>query len=132
MTNPDSKPAAGLSANAGTFGAVSPGESLSLRGAAGHAVSRRAQPKTAKAPAVVVPAEIPQVPVARKAADELPGIPDLVRAPLGLLDRAEAVAVDIMELVEDACDQQLDHALIKALVTANGAMQRAARRLAQG
>jgi hypothetical protein len=100
-------------------------------------------------------ASIPAVPMARKAADELAPIAppppasadvlatavaivhrssfdDRVRDELGLHSRAEAVITDIEDLLGDACDGQLDHALIKALITANGAMQRAARRLAQG
>jgi hypothetical protein len=116
-------------------------DALSPQGDGGEAERRDPEP------------EIPAVPMARKAADELSPIadddaialrvvaeslaakafwPKPARDELGLLARAEAVASDIEDLIGDACDRQLGHDLIKALTIANGAMHRAAHRLAQG
>jgi hypothetical protein len=52
------------------------------------------------------------------------------RPRLGLVDRLQAVATDLEDAIGDACDGELPHEVIKALVLANGATQRALRRLA--
>jgi hypothetical protein len=54
---------------------------------------------------------------------------DQVAKPQGLRDRVEAVLTDMEDVVGDACDLQLDHDTIKALVISLAAMQRAARKL---
>lgn len=52
------------------------------------------------------------------------------RTQLGLADRLQAVATDLEDAIGDACDSQAPHEVIKALVIANGATQRALRKLA--
>lgn len=54
---------------------------------------------------------------------------EAVSKPLGLRDRVEAVLTDVEDLVGDACDLQLDHDTIKAMVVSLAALQRAARKL---
>lgn len=51
------------------------------------------------------------------------------QVPHNLADRLAAILVDIEDALGDACDAQLPHELIKALVVANGAAHRAARLL---
>lgn len=46
-----------------------------------------------------------------------------------LRPRLEAIGTDLEDALGDACDLGLDHALIKSLVTASGATQRALRQL---
>lgn len=58
-----------------------------------------------------------------------PPLPKLPQADLGLRARLDAVCTDLEDLVADACDGQLPHALIKWLSTATGAAQRAARQM---
>lgn len=49
------------------------------------------------------------------------------RAPCGLRDRLAAIVTDLEDAIGDACDAQAPHALIKALVLANGNANRALR-----
>lgn len=51
------------------------------------------------------------------------------RNPMAMRERLAAIANDIEDALGDACDARLDHGLIKALVVANGAVQRGARAL---
>lgn len=53
-----------------------------------------------------------------------------VKAPLALCERLGAVVTDIEDAIGDACDAELPHAVIKALVLASGATQRALQQLA--
>ena len=82
--------------------------------------------------------EAPPIGTARTAVAAIPGIGDvepLTRAPapllpLGLSDRLAAIVADLEDAIGDACDGELPHPVIKALVVANGATQRALRSLA--
>lgn len=52
------------------------------------------------------------------------------RPPLALGERLDAIANDLEEAIADACDAQLAHGLIKAVVLASGATHRALQKLA--
>jgi DNA-binding HxlR family transcriptional regulator len=54
-----------------------------------------------------------------------------IRKPLGLLDRAEVVAQDLQDLLEDTCKSLQDQVLIIDLVRANNLVQLTLRRFAQ-
>lgn len=56
--------------------------------------------------------------------------PSIVRRPQGLLDRCDVIAADIADVLSDACDAQIDHAAIKALLAAQQEMHLAVRKLA--
>lgn len=58
-------------------------------------------------------------------------VPHLQRwTSLGLRERIDAIANDIDDAIGDACDAQLCHGLIKALVLAGGATHRALQKMA--
>lgn len=89
--------------------------------AAAAALVARAAPSTEPAQLVATPTERAIYDAAAR--DAAPPV-------FGLASRCHAVATDIEDLIGDACDRELPHTAIKALVTAQCAISRAALALA--
>lgn len=77
-------------------------------------------------PVAAAPVKKAEAPVATRPSP----VPSIVRRPQGLLDRCDVIAADIADVLSDACDAQIDHAAIKALLAAKQKMHLAVRKFA--